>query len=200
MYENNNNVKYYQNQYEQVILNKLDNEIKTGFNEKMRLNESSARTNIIKDIEDLSNSDIKKGDKNLEDTAIHQKVEEVNKLYLKDFSYQTQLKIAKGKKVRSLRNKFFNQGKKNYTNMDFDCMTIEDRLVKDGRNFIEYFCESMNEYNAISYAFIKKSILIPQFYRITCFFQYANLYFLLNAMFFFEEYIILRQKPENQVL
>ena len=177
--------------------------MKTGFNDKNKIDDVSARSNVNKDIENNSNYEINKEDKTIDEKDIIvpiPKKEIVNYLYSKDFSYETQLKMIKGKIVRTIREKYFNPDKKTYTNVDMDSFSLSEKIKKDKRTFFEYYWEIVNDYNAISFAFIKKTILIPKIYRVFCLFQYANLYLLLNAMFFYDESIELRNNPQLTVV
>ena len=74
--------------------------MKTGFNDKNKIDDVSARSNVNKDIENNSNYEINKEDKTIDEKDIIvpiPKKEIVNYLYSKDFSYETQLKMIKGK-------------------------------------------------------------------------------------------------------
>ena len=65
------------------------------------------------------------------------------------------VKMIKGKIVRTIREKYFNPDKKTYTNVDMDSFSLSEKIKKDKRTFFEYYWEIVNDYNAISFAFIK---------------------------------------------
>ena len=83
------------------------------------------------------------------------------------------------------------------TYLDLDTFTLGLKVENDQRTKSEYFMDYCQNYNIIFYAFLKKSIITPQFTRIILFFQYINLFCLLNCLFFFDDMIEFRSKPEN---
>ena len=117
---------------------------------------------------------------------------------VKALGYDHQLNVYRGNVVREIRTKYFSQESIKFTNRDLDTYDLEDKIKKDPRTGTEYFMDYLRNYNIIFYTFSKKTILTPQPLRVMLFFQYLNLFCFFNSLFFFDDLIEFRSRPENQ--
>ena len=69
-------------------------------------------------------------------------------------------------------------------------MEFDDALVKDKRTFCELFIENLKEDQIIANTFIAEDPLKPRTIKIILFILNIILYFVINGLFFSEEYII----------
>jgi hypothetical protein len=100
------------------------------------------------------------------------------------------MKKYKNTIVFSIKNKYFTNGlNKKFTNIDLDCFDLHARVKNDKRSNSQYFYEYLCNYNMICYAFLKKSLLVPQNIRIYVLFLYIYYYSFFNAIFFFDSMI-----------
>ena len=77
--------------------------------------------------------------------------------------------------IKHIREKYLSRddiANKNFTLMDLDCMDAIVRLVLDKSIHLEYFKDYLFNYIMISYAILKKSLLIPQNFRLMVLYLY----------------------------
>ena len=76
-----------------------------------------------------------------------------------------------------------------YLKTDFEDMEFEDVLKKDKRTFCEYYCDRFKETQIIMNTFFNPEILKPRAIKIIILLLNILLYFVVNALFFSEEYV-----------
>ena len=103
-------------------------------------------------------------------------------------------KLKKGKSIKMFKNKNIKFNCENidieeYLKPDLDEMDYEDALKYDKRKFCEYFGEKLKEKQIIMNTFYNKEDLRPMSIKIILFLLNIDLYFVINGLFFNEEYI-----------
>jgi hypothetical protein len=86
-----------------------------------------------------------------------------------------------------------------FTNRDYQLMTVDESLLYDKRTFLEYYFKVLIRTHLIIRAFYYKSIIVPQFIRIIAFFLSVSLYFALNAIFYTDDFIVARSQYKSSV-
>ena len=81
--------------------------------------------------------------------------------------------------------KFFTE----YLSTNIDDMDFEDVIIKDNRNFCEFFIEALKERQIIANTFIVSDPLKTRTMKIMLFILNIMLYFVVNGLFFSESYI-----------
>ena len=81
--------------------------------------------------------------------------------------------------------KFFTE----YLSTNIDDMDFEDVIIKDNRNFCEFFIEALKEKQIIANTFIVSDPLKTRTMKIMLFILNIMLYFVVNGLFFSESYI-----------
>ena len=76
-----------------------------------------------------------------------------------------------------------------YLKTDVDDMEFEDALKYDKRGFCEYFCENFKNEQIIMDTFFNQESLKPMTIKIIIFFLNVILYFVINGLFYSEEYV-----------
>ena len=76
-----------------------------------------------------------------------------------------------------------------YLKTDVDDMEFEDALKYDTRSFCEYFYDRFKEQQIIMDTFFNKEYLKPMTIKIIIFFLNVILYFVINGLFYSEEYV-----------
>ena len=70
-----------------------------------------------------------------------------------------------------------------------DDMEFDDAIIKDKRNFYEYFIEALKEKQIIANTFIASDPLKTRTMKIMLFILNILLYFVVNGLFYSEDYI-----------
>ena len=78
---------------------------------------------------------------------------------------------------------------KEYLEPDLNDLDFDDALKKDERGFCEYFCDSVIEKQNIINTFFLNEPIKPKSIKIILFILILILYFVINGMFFSEDYI-----------
>ena len=76
-----------------------------------------------------------------------------------------------------------------YLKTDYDEMEFEDILKKDKRTFCEYYCERFKETQIIMDTFFNPEYLKPMTIKIILLLLNIILYFVINGLFYSEEYV-----------
>ena len=76
-----------------------------------------------------------------------------------------------------------------YLKPDFDDMDFDDALKYDNRTFCTFYCDRFNQKQIIMNTFFYKENLKPISIKILLFLLNIDLYFVVNGLFFNEEYI-----------
>ena len=77
-------------------------------------------------------------------------------------------------------------------------MTIEEQIVNDKRNFFKFFKDRIIISHYFLNAYFLNSLITPQHIRVIMFFIFLNLIFLLNAIFYTDDYLSSRYtKPQS---
>jgi hypothetical protein len=76
-----------------------------------------------------------------------------------------------------------------YLKTDVDDMEFEDALKYDKRSFCEYFCENFKNEQIIMDTFFNRESLKPMTIKIIIFLLNVVLYFVINGLFYSEEYV-----------
>ena len=95
-------------------------------------------------------------------------------------------KLKKGKKSKHPK---FNIDMEEYLKQDYDDMDFEDALKYDKRTFHEFFFDRFNENQIIMNTFFYKENIKPMSIKILLLLLNIDLYFVVNGLFFSEEYI-----------
>ena len=95
-------------------------------------------------------------------------------------------KLKKGKKSKHPK---FNIDMEEYLKQDYDDMDFEDALKYDKRTFHEFFSDRFNENQIIMNTFFYKENIKPMSIKILLLLLNIDLYFVVNGLFFSEEYI-----------
>jgi hypothetical protein len=101
-------------------------------------------------------------------------------------SYKNNEKVQ-GKHDKQPNKKVFNIQK--YILTPFDDMDFEDAVLERKRNFFIYFLERVKKQNILINSFFIVDNIQPKSIKILLFLTEVDLYFLINAMLFNEEYI-----------
>ena len=86
-----------------------------------------------------------------------------------------------------------------YVKTDIDDLEFEDALKTDKRGFCEYFCDRFKEEQIIMDTFFNREALKPMTIKIIILLLNIDLYFVINGLFYSEDYISdLFYKPKNE--
>ena len=109
-------------------------------------------------------------------------------------------KEKKEKKEKKAKNKTSNKDTEivEYLKTDLDEMDYDDAVKKDKREFCQFFLERIKEKQMIINTFCNKSNIRPLSIKIILFLLNIDLYFVINGLFFSEEYIIELYHLENE--
>ena len=77
-------------------------------------------------------------------------------------------------------------------------MAFDDAIVKDDRNFSEIFCEILKEKQILMNTFVAYDPLKTRFIKYIFFILDICLYFVVNGLFFGEEYLSLLYNLEEE--
>ena len=104
------------------------------------------------------------------------------------------------KKEKKAKNKTSNKDTEivEYLKTDLDEMDYDDAVKKDKREFCQFFLERIKEKQMIINTFCNKSNIRPLSIKIILFLLNIDLYFVINGLFFSEEYIIELYHLENE--
>ena len=80
-------------------------------------------------------------------------------------------------------------GIREYLSMSFNENDFDDVIDKEKRTFFMFFCEKFQESQIIIYTFLIKQPLRPRPLKIMLFFLMIEIYFVVNALFYTEEYL-----------
>ena len=141
-----------------------------NLNKKVMLAETNKKTKSI--TVSKENVLIFKTKGNIERKNDTNKKTEVKKNYSKDYK----------------KNKIFFE---EYLSPSLDDMAFDDALVMDERNFLETFCEILKEKQMIMNSFFACDPLKTRFIKLILFILDICLYFVVNGLFFGEEYLSL---------
>ena len=103
----------------------------------------------------------------------------------KEVTGRTQNKLAYADKLKE----DYDVDMDEYLKTDFEDMEFEDVLKKDKRTFCEYYCDRFKETQIIMNTFFNPEILKPRAIKIIILLLNILLYFVVNALFFSEEYV-----------
>ena len=168
---------------------KKNNEDITNSNIKIINNRSSNKKVLFLEFNKKSNSLI-----NSKDNVLIFKNNETRNDLIRRSRLQTEKKRKTDNKKAS---PFFNDMKKNkkffekYLSPSLDEMEYDDAIVKDERKFTEIFCENLKEKQIIMNTFVASDPLKPRFIKYIFFILDICLYFVVNGLFFGEEYLSL---------
>ena len=101
------------------------------------------------------------------------------------------------KRKTEIKNTYSKDYKKNkkffeeYLSPSLDDMAFDDALVMDERKFLEIFCEILKEKQVIMNTFVAYDPLKTRFIKLILFVLDICLYFVVNGLFFGEEYLSL---------
>ena len=87
------------------------------------------------------------------------------------------------------KEKDFDIDMEEYLKQDFDDMDFEDALKYDNRTFYDFYCDRFNENQIIVNTFFHKENIKPMPIKILLLLLNIDLYFVVNGLFFSEEYI-----------
>jgi hypothetical protein len=88
----------------------------------------------------------------------------------------------------------------NRTIRDYINYTFDQKLTIDSRSFIKYFWDNLASTHILLICFYKKSLLLPPWVRFNLFALYMNFLFLLNCMFYTDDYIDKRTDYYSEVI
>ena len=168
---------------------KKNNEDTTNSNIKIINNRSSNKKVLFLEFNKKSNSLI-----NSNNNVLIFKTNETRNDLIRRGRLQTEKKRKTDNKKAS---PFFNDMKKNkkffekYLSPSFDDMEYDDAIVKDDRKFGEIFCENLKEKQIFMNTFVASDPLKPRFIKYIFFILDICLYFVVNGLFFGEEYLSL---------
>ena len=147
----------------------------------------------------ISKIDLKGKDDSKQDSSVHGKdILSVNRIHnsSKDILSNNKAFINKNmenkikekdkskKEKEKLKHDF-----KEYLETDLNDLDFDDALKKDERGFCEYFCDSVIEKQKIVNTFFLNEPLRPRSIKIILFILILILYFVINGLFFSEDYI-----------
>ena len=141
-----------------------------------------------------SKIDFQDKDDSKQDSSIHGKdILSLNKIN------NSSKEILSNNKEKNMENKIKEKDKshkeklkndfKEYLETDLNDLDFDDALKKDDRGFCEYFCDSVIEKQNIVNTFFLNEPLKPKSIKIILFILILILYFVINGLFFSEEYI-----------
>ena len=119
--------------------------------------------------------------------------ENPNAKVIKDSSQQ------KGDKIKTVENQNNEIISEIYTIKDYFNFTKNDKLNRDKRSFFKYFWDQLSNTHVVFQLFFKKSLLISPLFRMLILALHIVLLFLLNAMFYTDNYIQARALNYSEV-
>ena len=111
-----------------------------------------------------------------------------------DATKQTLEKITQSELLKFSNNKNKNKYSQNeeyfneYLATSLEDMEYDDAIKKDNRKFCQYFYETLQDKQIIAYTFFAKDPLKPRSIKIILFALNIALYFMVNGLFFSEDY------------
>ena len=159
-------------------INSDDNSLKLGSNSQINQN-SNKKLNQLKSIR---KSKTKKNKKSLFQRYSFQNNETINK---NNFNEE---KIIQNNLIINLKDDL-KINIKEYLETDPDDMDYEDAIKNDKRKFIQYFKDKLKANQILLNTFYTKEPLRPKTIKILLLILNFELYFLINGLFFNEEYI-----------
>ena len=154
-------------------------------NKKKNITKKNVNNNS-KSLNSLKNEVLLINQKNSSLTSKSTKKMSKEKLLFNDNSKNDNLGLAKLNKAKLLCD---NIDMEDYLKQDLDDMEYDDALKLDKRDFCEFFIEKFKQKQIIMDTFFNKENLIPISIKIILLLLNIDLYFVINGLFFNEEYI-----------
>jgi len=162
-----------------------------NINNKRRKN----KLNSNKSSKIISNININKPQINSKDLIVYNKIKNPNDISEEkdNDNGKTKNELNEGKKLK----KYF----KEYLSTNPDDMEYDEAIKLDKRTFCRYFLDSIEEKQSFAYTFIASDPINTRMIKFILFSLNINLYFVVNGLFFSEEFISelyhIDEKKEN---
>ena len=158
-------------------------------NNKLDIEKKNKKNKII-----LNNNNINNNKSNSKDSLVSHGFKRY--AYKTDSTKQTLEKITQSELLKFSNNKNNNKNKysqneeyfNEYLATSIEDMEYDDAIKKDNRKFCEFFYETLQDKQIIAYTFFAKDPLKPRSIKIILFVLNIILYFVVNGLFFSEDY------------
>ena len=190
-----------------IVINVIDEEGNSEKRRSIKNNKKKPTTRIdLKEQSNIKNNDKDKKDnfekedkdkKNnlpINKTDVYSREIMINKKELGSINIMDELSLKKEEKSIKKNNEFFIE----YLTTSIDDLDFEDIILRDKRSFLDYLCDSIIDRQLIINTFYVSEPLKPFSLKIILFVINLILYFVINGLFYSEDYISQIYHNENE--